>query len=333
VAGDNELAAYLTAEISSFTDGLEKAKGAVKSFGEQATADLARFGPALAAVFSADKIKSFVTEGIKDFAQWERSLDTLGAKVTASGTAWNTVKAEVMGYAQQIQETTRFSDDQVVGSLNNLMLRVNNLTTAYQLNEQAMNFSVLTGKSLEESATILGLAYQGNTRGMMQLARALGVTGDEAKNTQALFDILATRADNLARSEANLATEIDKAKNAQADAAKSIGEALAPAYVVLLRAGTLLATGFKRMTDDIGIWAFGIVETVNILLQGIVNSVRITVTYVTTAWKHPIDATKKFLSDWTANIRDTLAAEGRLASTMYDEMTKGEKRATSAATA
>jgi len=270
---DTDVVVRLRAEVADLKGKLDEAGKRLDDFGTNASKSINAFGVAFAQVFAADKIAKFIIAGIKDFAEYERALDTLGKKVAGAGGNWAALKEDVVAYANEIQATTRFSDDVVIASLDELMSKTNDYTASLRLNEMAMNYSVYTGQSLSAAADIIGLAFQGNTRGTMMLAKELGITGAAAKDTQKLFDILADRTDNLARSDRSVATEMEIAKNAMADAGKEIGKTLAPTITWLLNvfavALPFAINGFVKVIQSVATILGGVVFTV---LSGIINA-------------------------------------------------------------
>lgn len=313
---NDDVVIRLRAQVDQLKGDLDKAQKTIEGFGEKAKSTFGEIGAALAGAFAAEKILGFIKEGITAFAEYERALDSLGKKVTSSGGNWADLKESVEAYARGIKETTRFSDDEAVNALNSLMLKTNDYTTALKLNERAMNLSVLANIPLSESAQMLGLAYQGNARGVMMLGRQLGLTRGEAKDAQAVFDLLDERSKGLARTEDNLATNLEKAKHQFEDTGKAVGEALAPAVsyiahllsVVVPKAVDMVIKAFQSLG---AIWGYEVLTALNYIdlwKDRIVSFAE----FMLHVWRHPIDAWKQMHKDMeTANKTFVKAQEDR----------------------
>jgi len=251
---DDQVVIELLAEVKGLRDDLNKAQETLKGFSDKTKSQFEELGKTMTRVFSLAAIAGFVKEAVGEFAKYERAIDSFSRKVEASGLSWKSVEGELKAYLERIKETTRFSDDEALGALDKIMLRTNDYAASLQILERAMNLSVAANMDLGDAATTLTLAYQGNERGLSMLARTLGMTKDEVRSGQELFDLLDARFTNLARSEDNVATSMDKAKHAWEDGAKSIGEGLAPAAKWLLDWGAKFANALTWIAKATQSW-------------------------------------------------------------------------------
>ena len=339
---DATVVVQLRAEIGNLTSQLNAANAQIDSFGKKAQGSFADLGRTMAGVFSVAAIGAYVKASINSFAQYERALENLGAKVTAAGGNWKKLRGEVKSYAEQIEETTRFSDDDALKALDALMLKTNDLAASQALLERAMNLSVASGLPLVETANMLALAYQGNTRGLMMLTKTLGLTKTEGMSATEMFALLDARMGGLARTEATTATEMEKVANAFDDVQQILGEGLAPAVHDL--APTLktiagwLVDGVRKVQEWGATWAYMALNTVS-LLKGVVKYL---VTFAMTAadlLTHPTKAYANYLKRATKIEKDradeSLAITRAWSETMgeiyKDETASGERIAREAA--
>jgi hypothetical protein len=296
-----ELSVRLTASIADLNRGLTEAGRKVDQFGKQSQASLEALGRTVAGVFTAGAVLSWIKQGVAGFAEYERALDSLGNKVRAAGGDWAGLRGGVEDYLRSVKESTRFSDDEALAALDALMLKTNDLNASMRLSERAMDLAVAAHIPLTEAANTLALAYQGNQRGLMMLSRQLGITGDAAKDVDKVFAELERRTAGLARGEDNLATNLAKARHQIEDAAKAMGEALAPA---ISRVAAFLATVIPRAVDFI----INLGQVVGVALGDvtvmILNYLDLWADrfgalgrFLVDVWRSPIEAAKGFARD------------------------------------
>lgn len=311
---ENEAEIKLRAQVDGLKKDLDKAQKQIKGFGSKATSSFKGIGKAIGQAFAAQQIGQFITQGIKDFAAMERSLDNLGRKLEGLGHQWKDLEGGVKDYLSAVQESTRFGDDEALASFDRLVSITQDYNAALALNEKAMDLAVFANIPLEQAAQNLALAYEGNTTGLGFLARELGLTTEESKDQETVFAILSERTDGLARSEDTLATKMTQAKNAMADAGKLIGEKLAPALL-------LIANFFKdklpkaidivvRSAETMGAFFGNVILTLKNDLDDMVQKFKNFGTFLKNVWKGPrkayadftkanADSTKKWIQQET----------------------------------
>ena len=232
----------LKAEIGKLRSDLEQGKKEVKKFGDKAGDNLKQVGKVIAGVFATQKIIQFFKTGITEAAKFERSMTLLTNKVEDLGSSFEDTGAALEDYIRRTEAATRFSKFELAAALDNLVLKTGDLNTALTLNEKAMDFAVAANISLEQAAEALALAYEGNTSGLSQMARLLGVSTENAKDAQLMFDLLEQKVAGAARAEEGLAVELDKLNNSLNDAAEILGTELGPSFVWLANTGIPKAT-------------------------------------------------------------------------------------------
>jgi len=142
---------------------------------------------------------------------------------------------QVETYIRSAEEASRFSKFELAASLDDLLLKTGDYNTALQLNEKAMDLAVAGNISLQTASQALSLAYEGNTSGVSQIARVMGMATEDAKDLNKVFEELDKSTKGVARSEVGMATELDKLNNSLNDGAELIGEEVGPMLVKFAR--------------------------------------------------------------------------------------------------
>lgn len=203
-----ELLVKVRADIKELKATLGESKNELSKFGKETGSMFSQVGKELAAAFALSKIKDFVIGSIKEFAALESSMDGLRRAVERNGMSWQKAGDSLSKYIDKAEETTRFNDNELADSLSNLINKTKDVSVAMALNDKAMDLAVGAKMSLAEASNVLAMAYQGNERGLGQLARALGVAGDKAKDAEFLFKQLDKSFKGFAGGEDNLAQDI-----------------------------------------------------------------------------------------------------------------------------
>jgi len=114
-----------------------------------------------------------------------------------------------------------------------------------------MKLAVVANMDLASAANILTLAYEGQPRGLMQLAKALGVTGDKAKDAAFLLGEVERRGKFASDNLQTLAFQAKQASNAFQDLKEAMGAALEPAaklyYAIKEELGKEFAIDLKQV--------------------------------------------------------------------------------------
>ena len=322
---DAQVEVALKATHGKLKQDLNQAKNSVQKFRDQATTAFQAIGPAIAGAFAVTKIISFVQSGIAEFAKFDRSLDTIVSKLDRLGQGFDGAKEQVDGYVRGIEDATRFSKGEAAEALDNLILKTGDYKTALGLQERAMDLAVAANIPLKQSADMLALAYQGNTSGMSQLARVMGMTREQAKDVKSVFATLEEQTKGLARGEQGLQTDMDRLNHSLGDASEVLGQAIGPSLVWLANtaipyASTAiqgLVNAGQSLGTILGAVFLGIVAGFTL----IVDSARAAATFLVDVWTSPIQATKNAATEmgnayenFTNNLKNAATAtEGQLA--------------------
>lgn len=306
MADNDELVIKLRAEVTQLNEQLSAAGEKINEFTAKSTDSFKGLGVMIAQVFAAEKIASFFKEGVKEFSEFEYSMQTLGKKIEQTGTKFSGVKEELQQYIEAQMKATRFSDDEMVASLDSLMMKTKDYGIALKLNQQAMDLAAYSHTSLESATTKLGLVYMNNQRGMAQLARQFGITGEAAKNAQMMMDLVHQQTKDYANTEQNLSKSMAIVNNQVSDAGKLFGEKLAPAvkYVADF-IGNNLQPALKniiRYVETVGVfWGTVFVEMAD-YIELLIGNVKAVGTALLN-WRHPIEAAKKAFSTIADNTK------------------------------
>jgi hypothetical protein len=283
---DADVIIALKATVDQLREDLKEAQSATSDFGDGVMDTFKEIGGQLVAAFSVYKIAEFVKDSVAAFGDWEEALERLGGAINRSGTSWDSVKDKVVSYAKQIGETTKFSDDQVIASLNAIMVKTNDYSSALQLNNLAMKLSKATGEDLVTAGGQLALAYEGNTRGLSQISRQLGITGADTKDAASLFKDLQARLEGVDVQDKNLNTTLAENTHEWAELEKEVGGGLKYAVqwisvgiMDILKALESLPTIIGETALEFTAWA-----------KEIMGNVGNVATFMTEVWKHPVDA-------------------------------------------
>ncbi len=240
---NDEAVVKLRAENAKLKADLNKAKGQVNKFGSSATAAFKKIGAAAAAAFATAKIISFVKTGILEFAKFDRSLTQITNKIERAGQSFDGMAEQVENYIRGAEEASRFNKFELAASLDDLLLKTGDYNTALQLNEKAMDLAVAGNISLKVASQALSLAYEGNTSGVSQIARVMGMATEDAKDLNKVFAELEKSTKGVARAEVGMAVELDKLNNSLNDGSELIGKEIGP---MMVRFARFLVTGFTN---------------------------------------------------------------------------------------
>ncbi|MBM4277272.1 MAG: hypothetical protein FJ130_05220 [Deltaproteobacteria bacterium] len=168
--------------------GPAQVQGHLESLSQSWVALTAKVTAATAAFYGISRIaKSFINEA----AQAEEVQNRLRLALETIGYTWQYAKQAVDDFANSIQKTTRFSDEQARQALTDLMLYTNDFAKAQMGAKLAMDMSVRTGQDLHSTSRLIGMAMSGN-------AEMLGRYIPELRNLDAILGSNATMAEKAA---------------------------------------------------------------------------------------------------------------------------------------
>lgn len=237
-----EAAIEVVADLGPLQKGLGQAKAATLDFQKVAETALG-FGLGSILEGAGRAVGNFVRQGVRDFQQMERSLDTVVRNARKMGDASLDLRDRISDYADALQTTTRFQDTEAVDSLNNLLTHTRDLGQAMYLNNLAADVAAANNKSLASVSEQLGRALRGDERALMAISREYGIAGKAGETLGGILKDLEGRFNGAAAAEVGATA---KAKSL-GDAWSELGEDAGGLVSGPLMAVTESLTGIIRM--------------------------------------------------------------------------------------
>lgn len=125
------------------------------------------------AAFAAVKVGDFLADAAKAAAHDEVEFTRLGTSVKNSGENWEELEKPVEKALTAMSNASGFMKGELAKSLSALELRTKDHTKALELEKDAMNISVQTGRPLQAVTMALGKAYDGSVGGLNRLGIAI----------------------------------------------------------------------------------------------------------------------------------------------------------------
>lgn len=182
MAGSRTLKLSILADVDDLKKNLAAGSKDVETFGDQIT----KFGKMAAAAFVAAAAAAGAyavkigVDGVKAAIEDEKAQTQLAlALKNATGATEAQIKATEDSILK-MSLATGVADDKLRPALQKLVLNTNDLGKAQELLSVALNVSTATGKPLEQVATAIGVAYDGNTAALAKLK--IGLTATELKS-------------------------------------------------------------------------------------------------------------------------------------------------------
>lgn len=128
----------------------------------------------------------------------EQAQLLLQVAVENTGVSWAKSKTQINAVNEALANNSRFNKTELDGALGILIERTQSLSVAQANLKTVMGITIGTGRNMADVADQIGRAANGSQRDVMQLAKEFGVTGENAKNADAVLAQLATRFTGLA---------------------------------------------------------------------------------------------------------------------------------------
>lgn len=229
-------------DIAPLDGALKKAEKNVQGFTTKSQKAFDKFdlvaGAAMVSAYAA--VAAFVVDSVREMAKLDQALNRTATAVAKTGVAMKDARKFVDDYANSIEQMTAFQDTEALNSFNGLLRLTNDVQASMQLNALAMDMVTQNGGDLSQTAEMLGLAFQGNTRGVAGLAKELGVAGDNIKDVNRLFKQAQERFGGAAQTSLTLGGETAKLGN---NLSNLIKDQLQP----LVKWLTLSAKGYNEL--------------------------------------------------------------------------------------
>lgn len=220
----------LGAKLRGAGDSAKQAQGAFSGLAGEAGSLLKAYLP----FATAGGIIAFFSNAVIKANEHAESMRRLKGDVEAAGLSFEQNKVKIIEWSEAIQAATRFDNDQAITSLERFIKATGSLTQAMRASKLAMDISVQTGKTLEESQSILIDLIAGNERGLRMANKELGAFTGGAHTAQAALDNLQGTLGGAAEKEQSFAKQASQVKNEFDDFSRTIGEALSPAVAFVI---------------------------------------------------------------------------------------------------
>jgi phage-related protein len=170
-------------QLSQLGGGFAQVGGVIQGF--------AAGGVAGAAVVAVGEIAKGLQDCIKEATSSEAVFASLGAAVTRSGVAWETVSEATKGALLAMQKTTTYSDEELAAALERLMTFGLSYDDAMKALGKTIDFAAAKHMDLESAATLVGKAMDGNTAILKRYGVNLETTKDQAAELKLAHDAAA----------------------------------------------------------------------------------------------------------------------------------------------
>ncbi len=222
--------------------GLKQAEARLKGFGDSARKIGGSFTKFVTLPITAGAALS-----VRAFAIQEDAVNDLRAALSNTGEASAETMKDFQRFAAQIQKTTKFGDEAILGQIafaKNLGVQTKDLKKA---TVAAIGMSAALGIDLRTAFNLIGRASKGQT----SLLTRYGIVVDQTKTKQEQFaDILSFGASKFSIAQARAKTTsgaLEQMKNAVGDLLEVIGKQLAPLVINIANKIKGLAEILQRM--------------------------------------------------------------------------------------
>ncbi len=179
----------------------------------------------------------------------EEALRRLAFAVDATGNSFDQNKIRILGFAQEQQALTRFSDTETYEALGRLTRVTGDVGQAMQVTRLAFGMASASGKDLNSILDLLGPILNGDASRLRALKNEFGAFIGNADTAQEVISALSSKFLGAAESEKGFAKELATSKNALNDFQETVGGGVLPVFRILLNT---LAQGVK-FTEVLGL--------------------------------------------------------------------------------
>ncbi len=237
IDGKKGFAAFKKDAFSSATAaGEEVAKGVGAGFTEKFSGFVTPLKAAIAAI-GAIAAGSVFKSAIEASNEQATAIHELSIALANAGRFSEEAKNGFIAFADQIQQTTKFSDDFVISLEKTATNFAKTNEDALKLTEAAIQLSAATGIDANTAVEKLGLSLQGVSRGLNLAIPGFTKTSEEALKTGAALDFVLDKFGGTAQAQVNtFGGALAKAKNSFDELLESIGDIVtkSPAAVAVI---------------------------------------------------------------------------------------------------
>lgn len=214
MAGTPEVKVRIAADNKDLDSGLA---GAGRSLGDFA-GKIPLVGAAVAAAGAA--VAAFARGAVDEAAKAEVGMVRLGAAVTNAGGDFRRLSPVLEETVGRVQKLSTATDDDLRAALTNMITISGDVSGSMKNLSLVTDVAAFSGKSLEESATLVGKAMTGNVKALSQFGNEVKLANDPL---QALRDKVA----GFAEKEANTFTgSLQRINNQWGEFQEAVGKAI-----------------------------------------------------------------------------------------------------------
>ena len=177
-------------EIEILLKARDEASKVIASF-NASLGDLVKAGSAAAVGFAAvdaaaDSVRNltvFLKDSVRAALEAQDAQNRLGSAVELSGRSWSAVSGSVNKYLQEIQRTTRFSDEQAAEALQRLITFTGDYESALRALPVTLDLAARLHLDLETASKAVGVAIEGNATALARYGIRLDDATKEALKT------------------------------------------------------------------------------------------------------------------------------------------------------
>lgn len=251
---------------------------------EQATSAMGGLTEALGGLVAAGSVISFFKSAVESQIQAEDATNRLSNALKLQGITNQAVTQDLVAFATQLQATTRFGDEAIIGAqtlLTSFGLTGEQLKTT---TKAALDLSSALGVDLNSAAQLLGKAAVGETGSLSKYGIIIDENVPKAEKFGAALDQINKRFGGTAQNDINtFGGALAQTANIFDDVKEKIGSGLQPAIVAVnkafLEALPFIQNVGLAIAGVVGTAVIGIKQVIDLLTQ----SVNIAVSIVTAA--------------------------------------------------
>lgn len=214
MAGTPEVKVRIAADNKDLDAGLAGAGRSLGDFG----AKIPLIGAAVAAAGAA--VAAFAKGAVDEAAKAEVGMVRLGTAVSNAGGDFRKLSPDIEATVGKVMKLSTATDDDLRGALTNMIAISGDVSGSMKNLSLVTDVAAYSGKSLEESAKLVGKAMTGNTK-------ALSEFGNEVKLAEDPMEALRLTVSGFAEREANTFTgSLQQINNQWGEFQEAVGKAI-----------------------------------------------------------------------------------------------------------
>lgn len=184
----------------------------------------------------------------------QEAMELLGSKVESAGRDFNLVRPQVEEFTKALSEQTRFGKTEYLTAIGNMIDRVHDLGTAEQLVTTAAGLAVARHMDLASASDLVAALHEKQARATLNVARTLGLSTKEAKDSELVLKTLQDRYANLAQQESSYQAQTKELGNQFTNMKAVLGDTFLPLVILtekVLMSLFVVIVGLGRQVVDL----------------------------------------------------------------------------------